>query len=49
MKNIDKKSLAHAFRLFETDNIEKIQVGTTKGLQQLHKYLFDGPYNLAGK
>lgn len=26
-----------------------MRVGTTKGLQQIHKYLFDGLYSLAGE
>lgn len=49
MKNIDKQSLEKAYQLFETDDISKIEVGTTKGLQAIHTYLFGGLYDLAGK
>ena len=49
MKNIDKKSLESAFHLFESGNINKIKTGTTKGLQQIHHYLFEGLYDFAGK
>ena len=49
MKNVDKKSLENAYRLFETGDIEQIEIGTTKGLQHIHKYLFDGLYDFAGK
>lgn len=49
MKNIDKKSLENAYRLFETGDIEGIKIGTTKGLQQIHEYLFGGLYDFAGK
>ena len=49
MKNIDKKSLEKAFSLFETGNIDKIEIGTTSGLQQIHQYLFEDLYDFAGK
>jgi cell filamentation protein len=48
MKNIDKYSLENAFRLFESDDISVFEVGTTKGLMQIHEYLFRGLYDFAG-
>jgi len=49
VKNIDKHSLQNAYRLFESDDIYQMEIGTTKGLQQIHQYLFDGLYDFAGK
>lgn len=49
MKQIDEKSLQKAFQFFESGDIERMEIGTTKGLQQIHKYIFGGLYDFAGK
>jgi len=49
MKQIDEKSLQKAFQLFESGDIEQMEIGSTKGLQQIHKYIFGGLYDFAGK
>ena len=48
MNEIDKKSLENAKKLFSSGAIDNVEIGTTKGLQQIHKYLFDGLYDFAG-
>lgn len=47
--HIDELSLQKAHALFETGYIDKVEVGTTKGLCQIHKYIFDGLYDFAGR
>lgn len=49
MKQIDEKSLQKAFQLFESGDIKRMEIGTIKGLQQIHKYIFGGLYDFAGK
>ncbi len=48
-ESIDGKSKAKAYALFESSFIKSIEVGTTKGLLQIHAYLFGGLYDFAGK
>ena len=39
---IDEKSKQKAYELFESGIIKDIEVGTAKGLQQIHSYIFAG-------
>ena len=48
-RSIDEQSLANAKKLFASGRIEQIEVGTVKGLQAIHRELFDGLYDFAGK
>ena len=38
-----------AIKLFETGKLEEFEVGTFKGLSQIHTYLFEDIYEFAGK
>lgn len=48
-ESIDGKSRSKAYALFESSLINSIEVGTVKGLQQIHAYLFGGLYDFAGQ
>lgn len=47
--SIDDKSKQKAYELFESGIIGEIEVGTVKGLQQIHAYIFGGLYDFAGQ
>ena len=47
--SLDVKSKKKAYTLFEGNLLENIEVGTSKGLQQIHAYLFGGLYEFAGQ
>ena len=46
---IDGQSRKKAYEFLESNLVEDKDVGTTKGLQQIHAYLFGGLYDFAGK
>ncbi|MBK6666671.1 MAG: Fic family protein [Saprospiraceae bacterium] len=48
-ESIDGKSKTKAYALFETSFVYSIEVGTIKGLQQIHAYIFGGLYDFAGQ
>ena len=47
--SLDEKSRQKAYELFESGFIENIEVGTARGLQQIHGYIFGGLYDFAGQ
>jgi cell filamentation protein len=48
-ETIDGKSKAKAYALFDSSLLDTIEVGTVKGLRQIHGYLFGGLYDFAGQ
>lgn len=49
MKTIDEQSKERAIKLFDSQDLAGFEVGTIRGLQQIHEYLFEGLYDFAGK
>jgi cell filamentation protein len=48
-ETIDGKSKSKAYALFDSSLLDTLEVGTVKGLQQIHAYLFGGLYDFAGQ
>lgn len=48
-ETIDGQSKSKAYALFDSSLLDRIEVGTVKGLQQIHAYLFGGLYGFAGQ
>ncbi len=46
---IDGQSKKKAYTLFESNLINDFEIGTAKGLKQIHAYLFGGLYDFSGK
>ncbi len=49
MRNADQLSLENALRIFDSGEVYRYEVGTLAGLQAIHRALFDGIYDFAGK
>ena len=48
-KTEEKITKLKALDLYDSGKINNIEVGTFKGLAEIHKYLFDDIYDFAGK
>lgn len=48
-ETIDGKSKSKAYALFDSSLLDTVEIGTVKGLQQIHGYLFGGLYDFAGQ
>lgn len=46
---IDEKSLEQAKKIFETGEVYTFEIGTTRGLCDIHKKLFENLYDFAGQ
>lgn len=49
MDNEELASKKRAIELFESGKINDFEVGTTKGLKQIHKFLFQDVFDFAGE
>ena len=48
-KTLDELSKEKAYQLYDSGDIINIEVGTLKGLIQIHEYIFNGLFSFAGK
>lgn len=48
-ESIDGKSKQKAYDMFDNSVLNSVEVGTVRGLRQIHSYLFGGLYPFAGK
>ncbi|MBQ7802571.1 Fic family protein [Candidatus Saccharibacteria bacterium] len=48
-KTIDGRSQKKAYELFDSPVYDQIEVGTVRGLQQIHAFIFGGLFDFAGK
>ncbi len=46
---VDEQSKKKAYELYVNSILEDSEIGTIRGLQQIHGYLFEGLYDFAGK
>ncbi len=46
---LDNKSKQKAYNLFESELLDSFEIGTTKGLKQIHAFIFSGLFDFAGK
>ena len=49
MQNEELASKKRAIELYDTGKIDEFEVGTTEGLKQIHRYLFQDVFDFAGK
>lgn len=49
MQDIDEISKQRAKELFDSNDLSSFEVGTIKGLQQIHQHLFENLYDFAGE
>lgn len=49
MQNEELASKKRAIELYDTGKIDEFEVGTTEGLKQIHRYLFQDVFGFAGK
>ncbi|MGF6148813.1 Probable adenosine monophosphate-protein transferase fic [Kingella potus] len=48
-QDTDRQSKLRAYDLYDSGKIHRLEVGTAKGLQDIHRHLFGGLYPFAGQ